>query len=299
MSFCAKVKNELAAIRPAGCCKSSLIYGFLLFGRSFSYKRIALQTTNAQVAKYYSELISSYYSANVNITVGGNLRPTYKADVTSPADRLKILADFDFGVLEEPINREVFLRDCCVFSFLRGAFLACGNINNPEKEYRIEFSVKNEKLADNLNQILLECGTPLTKTARGNAFVLYTKESEKIEDLLTILGDSKRTLDIIDTKIMKSVKNNINRRGNCDNANISKTVDASIKQRTAIEYLIKNDKLYGLPQELLSVAILRQENPEATLKELCRISTEPLTVSGLNHRLSKIIKLYEKLTENL
>ena len=132
---------------------------------------------------------------------------------------------------------------------------------------------------------------------RNGIFLLYTKESSAIEDLLTLMGAGKVTLDIMDTKIMKSVKNNINRARNCDSANISKTVEASIKQRTAIDYLEKADRLYSLPQELLDAALLRKNNPEATLKELCRLSDTPLTVSGLNHRLSRIIAIYEEMAK--
>ena len=94
---------------------------------------------------------------------------------------------------------------------------------------------------------------------------------------------------------MKSVKNNINRANNCDSANISKTVEASIKQRAAIEYLRKTDRLDSLPEELLKAALLRESNPEATLKELCAVSDEHITVSGLNHRLNKIIEIYNEL----
>ena len=112
------------------------------------------------------------------------------------------------------------------------------------------------------------------------------------------MGAQKHSLMIMDTKIMKSVKNNINRARNCDSANISKTVEASIKQRTAIEYLKQTDRLESLPHELLAAATLRLNNPDATLKELCKISPEPLTLSGLNHRLSKIIEIYEEIIRN-
>lgn len=112
------------------------------------------------------------------------------------------------------------------------------------------------------------------------------------------MGARKHSLMVMDTKIMKSVKNNINRARNCDSANISKTVEASIKQRTAIEYLRQTDRLESLPHELLAAAILRLHNPDATLKELCKISPEPLTLSGLNHRLSKIIEIYEEIIRN-
>ena len=293
MSFCSDVKNELINIRPSACCKPSYIYGFMLFGRSFSVKKISLQTGNENVAKEYAEIIRHTYKAQVDITVGGTLRPTYKAEVLSEGDRLKILALIDFGISETVIDRSLFLRECCVQSFIRGAFLACGNINDPQKEYRIEFSVKNEALADDFNSILAGLDITLKKTMRGKATVLYTKDSTTIEDLLTIMGDTARTLSVIDTKIMKSVKNNINRARNCDNANISKTVEASIKQRTAIEFLEKTDRLYSLPSELLEVALLRKENPEATLKELCKISPTPISLSGMNHRLKRIVEIYE------
>lgn len=293
MSFCSDVKNELLKIRPASCCKSAYIYGFMLFGRSFSINKISLQTGNENVAKAYADLIKFNYGAEVKITQGGSKRPTYKAEVISPADRLKILALIDFGISDTVIDRSLFLRECCPQSFIRGAFLACGNINDPEKEYRAEFSVKNEALANDLLSLLAEYDIILKKTQRGTATVLYTKDSSMIEDLLTVMGDTTRTLDIMDTKIMKSVKNNINRQRNCDNANITKTVEASIKQRTAIEYLENADRLMSLPGELLDAAMLRKNNPDATLKELCKISPTPITVSGLNHRLNKIIEIYE------
>ena len=296
MSFCSDVKNELLKIRPASCCKSAYIYGFMLFGRSFSINKISLQTANENVAKAYADLIKLNYGAEVKITKGGSKRPTYKAEVVSPSDRLKILALIDFGISDTVIDRSLFLRECCPQSFIRGAFLACGGINDPEKEYRAEFSVKKEALAKDLLSLLAEYDIILKKTQRSTATVLYTKDSGMIEDLLTVMGDTTRTLDIMDTKIMKSVKNNINRQRNCDNANITKTVEASIKQRTAIEYLENADRLLSLPEELLEAAMLRKENPDLTLKELCKVSKAPITVSGLNHRLKRIIEIYEEMT---
>ena len=295
MSFCVQVKNELISIRPSGCCKPSLVYGFMLFGRSFSIKSICLQTANENVAKAYCDLIYSQYKIRPELKQGGSVKPTFKADVKSEAERLKILATFDFGVAEKIIDDSFFLRECCAPSFIRGAFLACGNINNPEKEYRAEFNVKNLKLADELCELLENYGINMKKSVRGSGVQLYVKDSESVEDLLTLMGAGKKTLDIIDTKIMKEVKNNINRAGNCDNANISKTVEASIRQRTAIEYLERVDRLYSLPHELLEAALLRKNNPNATLKELCRLSDSALTVSGLNHRLKKIVEIYEEI----
>ena len=297
MSFCSKVKNELLSLRPPECCKPSYAYGFMLFGRSFSIKKINIQTANENVAKGYCDAVFAVYKVRPEITQGGSVRPTYKAEVLSEADRLKILASVDYGIEDRAIDDGLFLRECCISSFIRGAFLACGNINDPEKEYRIEFSVKQERAADDLLELLAQNGIKMRKTLRNGIFLLYTKESSAIEDLLTLMGAGKVTLDIMDTKIMKSVKNNINRARNCDSANISKTVEASIKQRTAIDYLEKADRLYSLPQELLDAALLRKNNPEATLKELCRLSDTPLTVSGLNRRLSRIIAIDEEMAK--
>ncbi len=294
MSFCVEVKNELIAIRPSGCCKPSLVYGLMLYGRSFSLKSICLQTANENVARTYCDLIKSVYNVRPELKQGGSARPTYKADVVSEADRLKILATVDFGVNENVIDKSFFVRDCCAPSFIRGAFLACGNINDPEKEYRVEFNVKNEKLMNELKALLENYGINMKISKRTSGFQLYAKDSTTVEDLLTLIGAGKKTLDVIDTKILKGVKNNINRKGNFDSANISKTVEASIRQRTAIEYLERADRLYSLPQELLDAAILRRDNPNSTLKELCMLSKTPLTVSGLNHRLNKIIDIYNK-----
>lgn len=293
MSFCLDVKNDLLMIRPPKCCQPSFTYGFMLFGRSFSIKRICLQTANENVANAYCEAIKRVYNIAPKLSCGGTKRPTYKAEVISEAERLKILASVDFGVEEELIDRSFFLRECCVQSFVRGAFLACGNINDPEKEYRAEFNLKNEKSADELYKLLSENGIEMRKIPRSNGYMLYTKDSLVIEDLLTFMGASRKALEIIDTKVEKSVKNNINRARNCDDANISKTVEASIRQRTAIEFLEKTDRLYSLPSELLEVALLRKENPEATLKELCKISKTPISLSGIYHRLNKIIEICE------
>lgn len=295
MSFCSEVKNELAAIRPPECCKQPLIYGFMLFGRSFSFKKISMQTGNAAMAELYASLLKSIFGVTAEITCGGNVRPTYIARVASEADRLKILACYDYGIADRLINNDIINRECCFQSFIRGAFLSCGNINDPEKEYRAEFSVREGRLADEFSELLSGYGISLKKAKRQNGAVLYTKESACIEDLLTLMGVPHRTLDIMDTKILKSVKNNINRRSNCDSANISKTVEASIKQRRAIDYLERHGMLESLPDELRKAADLRKNNPESTLSELCRISEEPLTVSGLNHRLKRLTDIYESV----
>lgn len=293
MSFCTQVKNDLVSLKTRRCCKEALIYGLMLFSRSFSFKRMSIQTGNESVANLFCELARQVYGADAVITVGGEKRPTYKAQILSEGDRLKILASVDFGIEDGIINTSVFSNECCAAAFLRGAFLACGSINDPEKEYRAEFLAKTRENAESLIAFLNDFGINARISSRGKYSVVYMKESTMIEDLLTTLGATNISLDIMNTKIIKSVKNNINRRGNCDSGNISKTVEASLKQRKAIEFLEKKSMLETLPAELKNAALLRKKYPEATLKELCEYSREAVTVSGLNHRLKRIIEIYE------
>ncbi len=297
MSFCSDIKNELCVLRPSECCKIPLIYGFLLFSRSFMVERISMQTENEQTAKLYSKLLSGIFDAETETESGGGKRKTYKVSVPSAADRLKILATFDFGIFEGKINKESFLRDCCASSFIRGAFLACGQLSDPQKGYRADFSVRDEALAKELVGLLSEHFIDAHTSKRGNGFVVYIKRREMVINLLTVMGASARSLDLIETTIIKDLSNNTNRARNCDSANISKTVEASIKQRNAIEYLIKTEKLHSLPQELVSAAMLRKEYPSASLSQLAALSKDPISVSGLNHRLKKIMAEYEKYTK--
>ena len=295
MSFCIDVKNELAEIRPSKRSKLPLVYGFLLFGRSFSYKRISMQSSNSVMTQYYKMLMASEFGVNVELEQGGGTRPTFRASVTSEADRLKILASLDHGMCEGAINHDLLYDHTAVACFVRGAFLACGNLSDPEKEYRADFSVRDPVLANEFKQLLEENYISANISKRGTGYVVYIRRSEMITNLLTLMGLSDRSLQLIETTIVKSVKNNINRARNCDNANISKTVEASIKQRKAIEFLEKTGRLEVLPEQLFSAARLRMENPEASLNELCKLSNEPITVSGLNHRLQRIIEIYEEL----
>lgn len=295
MSFCSDIKKELTEIRVSHCCMKALSYGLLLFGRSFSIKKIAMQSETAAVVKLYAMLIKKNYDATVKTAEGDSKNKTYRAEVPNEADRLKILASVDFGIIDGKISHEFFNRACCEAAFVRGAFLACGQMSDPEKSYRVDFSVKNENLAYELQEILLKHSVVANVSTRGKGFVVYIKRSEMIINLLALMGASARSLELIETTIMKDANNKTNRVFNCDGANIRKTVEASLKQRKAIEYLIKREMLESLPQELIDAARLRLKYPDASLKELCKNSPNTITVSGLNHRLKKIIEIYQEI----
>lgn len=295
MSFCSDIKTELTEIKVSRCCVQSLTYGLLLFGRAFSAKKISMQSENLAVTQLYCDLIKRNYDADVKIIKGESKNTTYRAEVSDEIDRLKILASVDFGMIEGKISHEFFNRACCEAAFVRGAFLSCGQMSDPTKSYRVDFPVKNLSLAEELRDILAKHSVAANISKRSSGFVVYIKRSEMIINLLTVMGASARSLEMIETTIIKGVKNNTNRVRNCDSANITKTVEASIKQRKAIDYLKKRELLSSLPEELISAAKLRIKYPDSSLKELCKNSPEPITVSGLNHRLKKIIDIYEDI----
>ena len=294
MSFCSDIKTELSNIRPSKCCKIPLTYGFLLFSRSFSVKKICMQTENEHTVQLYSSLIKSVYGVDVEICQGNTKRTTYRAEIPNEFDRLRVLASVDFGIADGKINRESLSRECCGAAFIRGAFLACGQISDPAICYRVDFSVRDRALAEELKTLLSEHYISANISPRGNGYVVYIKRSEMIVNLLTVMGASARSLELIETTIIKSVKNNMNRARNCDSANIGRTVEASITQRRAIDYLDKKGILPALSEELIEAATLRRENPELSLKELCKKSRNAITVSGLNHRLKRIMEIYEE-----
>jgi len=295
MSFCRDIKSELTEIKVSSCCANAITYGMLLFGRTFSVKKISMQSENENVTQLYKNLIEKNYDVQVKITRGNSKKVTYRAEVPSDSERLKILASVDFGIADGKISHEFFNRACCEAAFVRGAFLACGQMSDPDKGYRVDFPVKSKSLAEELRDILAKHSVAANISTRQSGYVVYLKRSEMVINLLTLMGASARSLEMIETTIIKSLKNNMNRARNCDSANISKTVEASIKQRTAIEYLKKRDILSSLPNELISAAMLRLSYPEASLKELCKNSSEPITLSGLNHRLKRIIDIYNDL----
>ena len=263
MSFCSDIKTELTAIRVSRCCMQALTYGLLLFGRAFSANKISMQSENEAVTRLYSTLIQKNYDAQVKITKGESKNTTYRAEVSDEIDRLKILASVDFGMCDGKISHEFFNRACCEPAFVRGAFLACGQMSDPAKNYRVDFPVKSEALAQELRDILEHHSVAANISKRGNGFVVYIKRSEMIINLLALMGASARSLELIETTIMKEANNKTNRMFNCDGANIKKTIEASIKQRTAIEYLIKREMLSSLPEELIAAAKLRLAFSEA------------------------------------
>lgn len=296
MSFCSELKNDLCREKVGSCCQVAECYGFMLFGRSFSYKNISLSTENKNISDRYIRLLKKNFALIPGLKITGKSNLRYNIFIDDSSQCSYIMSAFGYkGQDFLTINNDVFKRDCCFSSFIRGAFLACGQMSDPFKNYHAEFVIKDFTLALEFYGLLLKRGLSPKRSMRGNSNVIYFNQSETIEELLTLMGANKKVLELIDVQVTKTIRNKENRKNNLELSNIGKQVDASVNQRQAIAYLEQKGKLEILSDELYAAALLRKENPDASLSELCKLSSESITRSGLNHRLKKIMDIAEEL----
>lgn len=304
MTFSLSVKSELCKVSVSKrCCKMSEAYGFLLYGHSFSCDGISLLTENAETAAHYATLTDSLFHVRPEFCAhGADFSSRFLLlRIPSRKDCERILQSFGHLVPEAPlaVNRRVFDRSCCIGAFLRGVFLACGTVSNPKKEYHLEFSTPHRRLSDDLACILAENGFAPKQMERRKSFVVYLKSSEQIEDFLTFIKATNSSLELMNDKILKDIRNKSNRITNCETANITKTVNAALRQAEAVRLILENGGIGQLDDELQETALLRLENPDMSLSELCGRLSEPLSRSGLNHRLRRILQKAEEIEKEL
>lgn len=295
MSFTAGVKNELATLAfESECCKRSFAYGFLLYGKSFTTRSVSCATDYAEVMQAFERTIAE--TSGVKTTVTRLRSGKYVLKIPAVEDRKRIIEYFDHAVnsISLRINRGVFEDDECYGSFLRGVFLSCGSIANPDKNYHLEFVIPFHNLSLDLLKILTDFGLKAKLILRKYSYVVYLKDSESIEDLLTFMGAVNSSLELMGIKIQKDVRNKINRQMNFESANMSRSIEAGLAQVEAIEIIEKKQGLDSLSDELKEVAILRRENPDMSLKQLGENLTVPISRSGVNHRLMKIMEIADK-----
>ncbi len=296
MSFSSDVKQELSQVDPIStCCLQAQAYAMLLFGRTFSFLDISFVTENEAVAQRYCEIVYELFSVKPDISSGSSKK--YSVTVSSKKDRAKIMKFFghDESDVFLRINRSNIAQDCCFAAFLRGAFLSCGTVSSPEKNYHMEFTVSHKKLCMDLMQIFEELDFSPKYVCRKANHIIYFKVSEKIEDFLTTIGAMNSSLELMGVKMHKDMVNHVNRRVNFENANLNRTVEAAIAQVEAIEKIERKNGLDSLPTPLKEIAVLRRDNPEVSLNELAQMVSPPITRSGVNHRLKKLVKIAEEL----
>ncbi len=299
MSFATDLKDELCKDVPEQeSAIHALLYGFLLFSHKFSADEISFSVVHEPTARLFAETLATHCGISAKIIFHERARGTlYKVSIEKASERRKILDAF-YHMPKEPslrINRANIENEEDVPFFLRGAYLVCGSLTDPHKEYHLEFGVSYMNLSRDLATLIGEVlPQPKSSTRRGS-YIVYYKESENIEDTITYIGAMLSSLEMMNIKIEKDIKNRVNRRMNCDSANMDKTLNASLQQVEDINYIFENKDESYLSDELLQVAKLRLENPEMSLRELCESVEPPLSRSGVNHRLKKISEIANAL----
>lgn len=283
MSFTTDVKEELCRMDINKQATEILKYGV-----SYGLKSLG-QTVIYTESNIVFEFIKKHFAHNITEVITqerkNSCQHTIKFD-----DEISKLAS------ETVIKREIVSAgDTEAGLFLRGVFIACGIISDPNKEYHFELSPGDNNKCRQLSDFINEHGMFVKLSARKGVNFLYTKESELISDLLTYIGATRYSMEIMNVKIYKGVRNNVNRAVNCDTANIAKTVNASQKQQEDIELIINRKGLQFLSDELREVALIRRDNVELSLREIGEMLNPKLSRSGVNHRLKRIGELAEDL----
>lgn len=305
MSFSKDTKKEMCSIEAGSEEeKKALIYGMLLFSKVFSPDAVSFTTECHDAALYYSQLVSSLTSVivetSVSLTRKGADGKSCSLTIPDSADCRRLFDYFghDANSLSLRINRSNIDEEGALPFFLRGAFLVCGNVSDPGKDYHLEFAVPHMNLAKDLARVISETevlsAEPKTVRRKGS-YVVYIKESDSIADILTYMGAQMASLEIMQKKIYKSVRNKVNRQINSETANSNKTALASAKQLAAIDKIKKTKGMSYLSDDLRELAQLRIDNPEFNLRELGEALSTPISRSGVNHRLMRIMEIAENL----
>lgn len=311
MSFSAKVKSEVCRIgdltkEEAVATLSAImkVSGTLgVANRKISFRVV---TENAAIARLVFKLLKEYFGIHTRIMVKkSNSLKKNNAYVIIITEDLKVKellielailkSDDDVLSLYYSIPDSIFQNENHKRAYIRGAFLGGGSISNPEKTYHLEFVTHNDEYALRFSSLINSYGLTSKVIQRKNSYVVYLKEGEQIVDLLNIIGAHTNLLYLENVRIMKEMRNNVNRLVNCETANLGKTVNASVRQIESIRLIESEIGFQRLPKNLREIAELRLKYPEESLKELGEILDPPVGKSGVNHRLRRIEKIAEEL----
>ncbi|MFC7393884.1 DNA-binding protein WhiA [Scopulibacillus cellulosilyticus] len=310
MSFAAETKNELTQLDGKDCCSKSELAALIRMNGSISivnkHLGLDISTENAAIARRIYKLIKKSYDYSIELLVRRKMRlkknNVYIVRVKEHAK--DILQDLkivdDHLMFTRNIDPSLIKKSCCKRSYLRGAFLAGGSLNHPESSYHLEIFSIYEDHTKSLEELMNRFDLNAKMLQRKNGYILYMKEGEKITEFLNIIGAHKALLYFEDIRIVKDMRNSVNRLVNCETANLNKTVSAAMKQIENIKLIESEMGLDQLPDKLREIAELRVKHPDVTLKELGElIQGEKISKSGINHRFRKIEAIADKIRKGL
>ena len=312
MSFSSEVKEELSRHLPsARHCQIAETAAILSVCGQVSISeddrfRIVVHTENISVARKYFTLLKKTFKIEAVTRIRKNAylkkSTVYLVEVNSHEDAVRILQATKFMTVDLKIaedlstmNRLIIQKECCKRAFLRGTFLAAGSISDPEKSYHLEIVCTTEERALQVQNILRELELDARIVNRKKNQVVYLKEGSQIVELLGLMGASISLMNLENIRILKEISNNVNRKVNCETANIGKTVSAAVKQVEDIRYIETHMGFSQLSEGLEEIAVLRLQYQDATLKELGEMLNPPVGKSGVNHRLRKLSRIADEL----
>lgn len=312
MSFSNDVRNELARIIPEKkCCQMAELSALLAMRADIRPNRdglLTLYTTMenaAQARKVYTLLKETFgLASTVHILQKKRFKKSRIYQVETHLDNPEgsVLLN-ELGWSEAGIKRQVnwnaIRKNCCKRSFLRGVFVSSGFINRPEGNYHLEIVFNDSRMAADVLKISHKLDLDTRLTERKNNLLIYIKESETIVDFLRLVEASNALLDFENVRIIKSMRNQVNRQVNCETANLAKTVDASVRQVEMIKKILTRTGIKGIPQNLRELAMLRIDHPDSTLRELGLLLDPPLTKSGVAYRMAKLERIADTIDQSI
>lgn len=293
-SFAFKAKNEMCRVQLSRqCCARAEAYGVLLYCNTFTPSEVRIITENPEFAARLPKLFHKAFSLRFDQTPEGDGRGKRIFRITDREKLARVINTLGYDpqqIMALHVNFGLLEEDCCRTAFLRGAFLAGGSVTDPEKRYHMELATSHQQASREVSTLLEEMGFLPRSVQRGADALIYFKQSEHIEDLLTKIGAPAAAMDIMTAKVDKEIRNGANRAMNCDMANVNKTLDAAQEQTAAIAKLRDSARWERLPEKLQQTAQLRLDYPEDSLAQLAERCEPPVTKSCINHRLRKLME---------
>ena len=309
MSFSGEVKKELCEqISPARHCKLAEISAIIAFCGKLVVDKdqtliLKLQTESTILTKKIFLLLKQVFRVSAELTTRSVSAKKNLYELTLSAEETSLVLEackLTVGEEEKSgcqpvVEPTIVTKSCCRRSFIRGAFLAAGSVSNPNKAYHFEIVVSQEQNGELLCEVMRSFEIDAKMIARKYHHVVYVKEGAQIVDLLNVMEAHVALMEFENVRILKDMRNTINRKVNCEAANINKTVKAASRQVEDILYIREKIGLAALAEGLEEIALLRIEYPEASLKELGEMLHPPVGKSGVNHRLKKLSEIAEGL----
>lgn len=302
MSFSSDVKDELARLdtRRRHCVLAELAAIVGMIGRiqiSNGNTSIYIHTENVTLARKCFTLIKKAFNISTEIEIGTSyqIRVTADEDTKRILQALKVVDEDGMIDTNRLVNPLLIQNECCRRAFIRGAFLAAGSMSDPEKFYHFEIVCESPQKAEQLMEMINSFGIDSKIVERKNHFVVYIKEGTQIVDLLNIMEAHVSLMQMENVRILKDMRNNVNRQVNCETANLNKTVGAAVRQVEDIHLIRTRGGMERLPDNLKEIAQARMDHPDASLKELGEMLDPPIGKSGVNHRLRKISEIADSM----